>query len=101
MASQPTAASGVSVPFLDFAPMHRPLRERLANAIAELHDSGEFTTGPWVPKSEAAFANYCEAPTCVVLASGLEALRLALPAGGLEAGAKVIAPAATFVATAE
>jgi dTDP-4-amino-4,6-dideoxygalactose transaminase len=101
MASQPTAASGVSVPFLDFAPMHRPLKERLVNAIDELLDSGAFTNGPWVREFEAAFANYCEATTCVGLASGLDALRLALLAGGLEAGAEVIVPAATFVATAE
>src|SRR3954447_24059121 len=101
MASQPTAPSGVSVPFLDFAPMHRPLKERLLHAIDELLESGAFTNRPWVRDFEAAFADYCEATTCVGVASGLDALRLALLAGGLEPGAEVILPAATFVASAE
>src|SRR3954447_3980579 len=101
MASQPTAPSGVSVPFLDFAPMHRPLKERLLQAIDELLESGAFTNGPWVRDFEAAFADYCEAKTCIGVASGLDALRLALLAGGLERGGEVIVPAATFVATTE
>jgi dTDP-4-amino-4,6-dideoxygalactose transaminase len=101
MASQPTAPSGVSVPFLDFAPMHRPLKERLVQAIDELLESGAFTNGSWVGEFETAFAEYCEAPTCVGVASGLDALRLALIAGDLQPGAEIVVPAATFVATAE
>ena len=44
---------------------------------------------------------YCGADHCVGVASGLDALRLALIAAGIEPGDEVIVPANTFVATLE
>ena len=93
--------TGVAVPFLDLTPSHAPLKERLLEEIDELFDTGAFTNGPPVAAFEQAFAEYCGVSECVGVASGLDALRLALIAGGLERGAEVIVPAATFVATLE
>jgi len=95
------ARTGVAVPFLDLAPSHAPLKERLLEEIGQLFDTGAFTNGPHVAAFEEAFADYCGVSECVGVASGLDALRLALLAGGLEPGDEVIVPAATFVATLE
>jgi len=95
------ARTGVAVPFLDLAPSHAPLKERLLEEIGQLFDTGAFTNGPHVAAFEEAFAYYCGVSECVGVASGLDALRLALLAGGLEPGDEVIVPAATFVATLE
>ena len=91
----------VRVPLLDLGASHRDLRSDFLAAFGELIDSGAFTNGPQVRELEAAFARYCEVPFCVGLASGLDALRLALVAIEPEPGEEAILPANTFVATAE
>jgi dTDP-4-amino-4,6-dideoxygalactose transaminase len=96
-----TSAQNVRVPFLDLAPAHAPIRQRLLEDIDALLESGAFTNGPAVATFEAAFAAYCGVEHCVGVASGLDALRLGLLAGGLEPGAEVVVPAATFVASLE
>jgi dTDP-3-amino-3,4,6-trideoxy-alpha-D-glucose transaminase len=60
-----------------------------------------FTNGPQVRQFEKAFAEYCGCTHCVGVASGLDALRLALLAGGIEQGDQVVVPAYTFAATIE
>jgi dTDP-4-amino-4,6-dideoxygalactose transaminase len=89
------------VPFLDLRPSHGPLKAALLAEIAELVDAGAFTNGPQVDRFEEAFATYCGTGFCVGLASGLDGLRLALLAAGLEPGDEVLVPAQTFVATYE
>ncbi len=90
-----------SVPLFDLAPTHGPLKEALLAEIADLIDSGAFTNGPHVAAFEHAFAEYCGVRACVGVASGLDALRLALLASGIEEGDEVIVPANTFVASFE
>ena len=89
------------LPFLDLEPVHAPLKEQLLADIADLIDTGRFIDGPQVEEFEEAFAGYCGTTRCVGTASGLDALRLALLAAGLEPGDEVIVPALTFVATLE
>jgi dTDP-4-amino-4,6-dideoxygalactose transaminase len=98
-----TAATRASqgVPFLDLAPSHAAIRDRVLAEIAALIDSGKFTNGPQVAEFEVTFASFCGRNHCVGVASGLDALRLALGALGLEPGDEVIVPANTFIATAE
>jgi len=67
--------------------------------IAELLDSGKFHYGPQVAEFETRFAEYCEGSHCVGISNGIDALRLALLAAGLERGEEVIVPANTFIAT--
>jgi len=90
-----------TVPFLDLAPVHAPLRERLLADLADLIDSGAFSNGPAVGEFERAFAEYCGVEHCIGVSSGLAALRLGLLATGIEPGAEVVVPAMTFVATLE
>jgi len=89
------------VPFFDPGPSFAVLKSTFVDEIGELIDSGAFINGPQVAAFETAFADYCGANHCVGVASGLDALRLALIAGGLEPGDEVIVPANTFVATLE
>jgi dTDP-4-amino-4,6-dideoxygalactose transaminase len=91
----------VRVPLLDLGASHRDLRSDFLAAFGELIDSGAFTNGPQVIELEAAFARFCDVPFCIGLASGLDALRLALVAIEPKPGEEAILPANTFVATAE
>jgi dTDP-4-amino-4,6-dideoxygalactose transaminase len=89
------------VPFLDLTSAHEPIRERFLQEVEALLDSGAFINGAQVAEFEHAFAAYCGTTTCVGMASGLDALRLALIALEIEPGDEVIVPANTFVATFE
>lgn len=89
------------VPFLDLGLIHRPLKAEIVEEIEELIESGAFTNGPQVHEFEEAFAAYCGSRDCVGVASGLDALRLALIAAGIEPGDEVVVQANTFVATLE
>jgi dTDP-3-amino-3,4,6-trideoxy-alpha-D-glucose transaminase len=89
------------VPFLDLAAVHAPLREILLAEIGGIIDANAFINGPQVGEFEASFAAYCGTAHCVGVASGLDALRLALIAGGLDDGDEVLVPANTFIATFE
>lgn len=89
------------VPFLDLGLTHAPLKEQIVVGIAELIDAGAFTNGPQVAEFEREFAGYCETRFCVGVASGLDALRLALLAADIESGDEVVVPANTFAATLE
>jgi dTDP-4-amino-4,6-dideoxygalactose transaminase len=90
-----------TVPFLDMRPMHEPLRDAILAGVADVIDANAYVNGPQIAAFEAAYASYCDAAHCVAVASGLDALRLALVAARLPSGAEVIVPANTFVATAE
>jgi dTDP-4-amino-4,6-dideoxygalactose transaminase len=86
---------------MDLGRVHAELREQMLEDIAELLDSSTFINGPQVLAFEQAFAAFAGARRCVGVASGLDALRLALIAAELEPGDEVIVPAQTFVATFE
>jgi dTDP-4-amino-4,6-dideoxygalactose transaminase len=101
MIESPAVSAPPTVPFLDLAPSHRELKDAILEEIGSVIDSGAFTNGAQVAEFESAFAAYCGVTECVGLASGLDALRLALIADGLEPGDEVIVPANTFVATFE
>ena len=89
------------VPFVDFGHVSGSLRGEILDAIADLVEKGTFVNGPVVEAFEGEFAAYCGADFCVGTASGLDALRLALLAAGIEPGAEVVVPAQTFIATWE
>ena len=95
------AATDQSVPFLDLNAIHHGMKADVLEAMSALIDAGDFTNGPAVADFEQAFAEYCGTTFAIGLASGLDALRLALIAAGLKAGDEVIVPANTFVATLE
>jgi dTDP-4-amino-4,6-dideoxygalactose transaminase len=93
--------SVVEVPFVDLSTQTQAVKAGVLADIEELLDAGSFVNGPAVAALEAAFAEACGTKVCVGVASGLDALRLALLAAGIEPGDEVIVPAMTFVATFE
>jgi dTDP-4-amino-4,6-dideoxygalactose transaminase len=89
------------VPFVDLAPVTRPVSEAILAGLEELMDAGAFVNGQVVLDFEETFAAACGRAHCVAVANGLDALRLALSALGIGPGDEVIVPAMTFVATFE
>jgi len=75
--------------------------ERILEAIARLAGTGQFTLGVEVERFECEFAEYCEVEHAVGVASGTDALILALRALGIGPGDEVIVPANSFIASAE
>jgi dTDP-4-amino-4,6-dideoxygalactose transaminase len=97
----PASGTDVRVPFLDLARIHAPLSDVLAGEFEALMRSSAFVNGEAVRAFEAEFAAYCGASAAVGVASGLDALRLALAALDIGVGDEVIVPSMTFVATWE
>src|SRR3954452_6320314 len=95
------ARETAAVPFLDLSRSNAPLKDAILADIADLIDSNAFTNGPQVAEFEEAWAEYCGTRYCVGLASGLDALRLALIGLDIGAGDEVIVPANTFIASVE
>jgi perosamine synthetase len=69
-------------------------------AVTEVLRSDWLTTGPLVPRFEAAFASFVEAGHAVAASNGTAALHLCMLAAGVGPGDEVIAPALTFAASA-
>lgn len=90
----------MNIPFADFEPMHREIREELNNAFNKVMDSNYFIQGKECSQFEAEFAEYCGANYCIGVATGLDALYLILKAMGIGTDDEVIIPSNTFIATA-
>src|SRR5881396_2128000 len=89
------------IPFLDLVTVHRELRDELCSVFETALDTAGFIGGPVVREFERDFAEFCEAPFCVGMASGTDALRFALIAAGVQAGDTVVTVPLTFIATTE
>lgn len=87
---------------VDFYPAGRLITERgaaIRSAVEEVLQSGLFVNGPHLEEFEQRFSTYLGVNHCVGVGNGLDALRLALEATGVEAGDEVIVPGYTFAAT--
>jgi dTDP-4-amino-4,6-dideoxygalactose transaminase len=89
----------VNVPFLDLSREVAAERGAIDAAVAAVLDGGRFVLGPRVADFERAFAAFCGAHEAVGVASGTEAIAIALRAAGVEPGDEVVVPAATCVPT--
>jgi dTDP-4-amino-4,6-dideoxygalactose transaminase len=90
----------MSIPFLDLARQHRALRAELLDAVARVLDGSQFVLGGEGRALEADLAALAGVRHGVGLASGTDALRLALAAVGVGPGDEVVTPALSFVASA-
>ncbi len=88
------------IPILDLKTQYNSLRDEIAVALQNVLDSGWFVLGPDVKALEAEVAAYSNCAHGVGVASGTDALRLALAALGVGPGDEVITTPFTFVATA-
>lgn len=89
------------VPFVDLRPQHEAISARIAPELERVMATGAFTDGPEVAAFEAAFARFSGARHGIGVASGTDALEIALRACGIGPGDEVVVPANSFAATAE
>jgi dTDP-3-amino-3,4,6-trideoxy-alpha-D-glucose transaminase len=87
------------VPFVNLAADHADIRSELDAAARRVLDSSWFILGRELQQFEAVFAAYCQAPHCLGVGNGLDALHLILRGYGIGAGDEVIVPSHTFIAT--
>jgi UDP-2-acetamido-2-deoxy-ribo-hexuluronate aminotransferase len=87
--------------FTDLKAQYAALRPSIDARIRRVLEHGQYILGPEVGEMEAALAAYTGARHCVAVASGTEALLIALMALDLEPGDEVVTTPFTFAATAE
>jgi UDP-2-acetamido-2-deoxy-ribo-hexuluronate aminotransferase len=87
--------------FTDLKTQYAALKTSIDARIQRVLDHGQYIMGPEVKELEAALAAFTGAKHCITVASGTEALLIALMALELQPGDEVITTPFTFAATAE
>lgn len=90
-----------SIKLLDLQREHAPLEHEIKARIAEVLRSGIFVLGPWLERFEAETAEWLGTGHAVGVASGTDALWLALRALDIGPGDEVITTPYTFFANVE
>lgn len=88
------------ISLVDLTAQYHSIKEEIDSAVHATLESGHFILGPVVSKFEESVASYLGVVHAIGLASGTDALVLALRALDIHAGDEVIIPAYTFFATA-
>ena len=88
------------IPLVDLTAQYHSIKEEIDAAVHMTLESGHFILGPAVSKFEDNVAAYLGVDHAIGLASGTDALVLALRALDIGAGDEVLIPAYTFFATA-
>jgi UDP-2-acetamido-2-deoxy-ribo-hexuluronate aminotransferase len=91
----------VTIPFIDLRTQYEALKPTIDARIHQVLDHGQYIMGKEVIELEERLGNYTGAKHCVTVASGTEALLIALMALGIKPGDEVITTPFTFVATVE
>jgi dTDP-4-amino-4,6-dideoxygalactose transaminase len=90
----------MKVPQLDLQAQYAGIREEIKASVDGLFESQRFVLGDAVVEFESAMAEMIGVPGAVGVASGSEALRVALAVLDIGPGDEVLLPAFTFFATA-
>jgi dTDP-4-amino-4,6-dideoxygalactose transaminase len=91
----------MTIPLVDLKAQYDSIRDEIDDAVHKVVQSGQFILGPEVKAFEDEMAAYCGTKYAVGVASGTDALHLALLACGIKPGDEVITTPFTFIATAE
>ena len=94
-------SSATALEFVDLKTQYAALRETIHARMQRVLDHGQYIMGPEVKELEERLATFTGARHCITVASGTEALLIALMALGLKPGDEVITTPFTFAATAE
>jgi dTDP-3-amino-3,4,6-trideoxy-alpha-D-glucose transaminase len=92
--------TSTTIPLVDLARRAAALEPELSDAVLRVARSGQYLLGPELEAFEAEFAAFTGRRHAIGVASGTDALRLALVALGVGAGDEVVIPAFTAVPTA-
>ncbi len=87
--------------FIDLKTQYRRIKPSVDARIARVLEHGAYVMGPEVTELEQVLANYCGTRHCVSVASGTDALMIALMALDIGPGDEVITAPFTFFASAE
>jgi dTDP-4-amino-4,6-dideoxygalactose transaminase len=90
----------MTIPLLDLVSQYQSIKPEIDAAIQDVLNSGKFILGPHEKAFEQEIADYLGVQHAVGLASGTDALIIALRAAGIGPGDEVIVPAYSFFATA-
>ena len=88
------------IPLLDLAAQYDCIKNEIDTAISDVLQSGKFILGPNTKAFEKEVADYLGVRYAVGVASGTDALIIALRSLGIGSGDEVIVPAYSFFATA-
>ena len=89
------------IPMVNLKAQYAEIKAEVEQGLAETIDNCAFILGPNVQAFEQECAQYLGVKHAIGVASGTDALHLALIAEGIGAGDEVITTAFTFIATAE
>lgn len=89
----------MSIPLLDLVAQYKAIKPEMDRAVLDVLESGKFILGPNVTAFEREVADYLEVKHAIGVASGTDALIIALRAAGIEKGDEVIVPSYSFFAT--
>ena len=90
----------MKVPFFDLSAQFKSVENEIKSAMDEVFQDQQFILGSKVKTLEETIAQYCRTRDAIGVASGSDALLLALMALGIGTGDEVILPPFTFFATA-
>jgi dTDP-4-amino-4,6-dideoxygalactose transaminase len=91
----------MSIPMVDLKIQYESIKDEINSAVLGVIQSTQFILGPQGKAFEEEVAAYHGVKHAVALASGTDALHLALLAAGIKRGDEVITTPFTFIATAE
>ena len=87
--------------FIDLKSQYRRIKPSVDGRIARVLEHGQYVMGPEVAELEQQLAKYVGSKHCIAVASGTDALLIALMALDIGPGDEVITVPFTFFATAE
>ena len=87
------------IPFINLKSQYLKIKDEIDNAIKSVFDSGVFILGKNVKLFEKEFSDYCNCKYGIGVASGTDALHLALRASGIKHGDEVITVPNTAIPT--
>jgi UDP-2-acetamido-2-deoxy-ribo-hexuluronate aminotransferase len=89
------------IPMVNLKKQFQDIREEILESLTGVLESGQYVLGPKVSEFEARVAEYCEVGDAVGVASGTDALHIAIESFGIGDGDEVITTPFTFFATVE
>jgi dTDP-4-amino-4,6-dideoxygalactose transaminase len=89
------------IPMVNLKKQFEGIREEVLASVAEVLESTRYVLGPKVKEFENKVAEYCGSAAAVGVASGTDALHIAVKALGIGKGDEVITTPFTFFATVE
>jgi dTDP-4-amino-4,6-dideoxygalactose transaminase len=99
--TQTTKTNLEPIPPLDLKAQWLSIKDEISAAINAVVESQQFILGPQVRALEEEAAKYCGTKFAVGVASGTDALLLALHVAGVGPGDEVLLPTFSFIATAD